>query len=193
MSASSMKLRNAMMYGLPLLAVVFTSFAPAAVQISFCAAAGLSLCTTSLLRQHVFRNMLGLAPRIVPAAVKPAGTEAGPYKGTINVAGRVRSTAPASSSTSTGRNTRFASTSSATATAPAPKRSLNPFNGIVKTVTDYVGDVLPDAKARADSRMKKSLNSKADQYEAKRAKEIEKEKWRWEDAQKAAERGGRRR
>jgi hypothetical protein len=192
MSAASAKLRNAMMYGLPLLAVVFTSFAPAAVQISFCAAAGLSLCTTTILRQPAFRKMLGLAPRILPAAVKPTGTEAGPYKGTINVAGRVRSTASASSVT-TGRSTRFASTSAATATAAPPKTKLNPFNGLVKTVTDYVGDVLPDAKARADARMKKTVNSKSDAYESKRAREIEKEKWRWEDAQKAAERAGRRR
>jgi YidC/Oxa1 family membrane protein insertase len=186
MSAASAKLRNAMMYGLPLLAVVFTSFAPAAVQISFCAAAGLSLCTTTILRQPGFRKMLGLAPRIVPAAVKPAGAETGPYKGTINVAGRVKS-----SSTTSGRNTPFSATSSATATAPKPK--MNPFNGLVKTVTDYVGDVLPDAKARAESRMKKSMNSKSDQYESKRAKQLEKEKWAWEDAQRAAERERRRR
>jgi len=188
MSVATTKLRNAMMYGLPVLAIVFTSFAPAAVQISFTAAAGLSLCTTTLLRQPAFRKMLSLAPRVTPAKVDTAAAAAAaasPYKGTINVAGRAR---PATTTTAR-------STSTTTTTEGAKRRFsiTNPIRNAWKSATDYVGEVMPQAKARAGAAGDKAGKRKSDAYEEKRRKEIEKERWRWEDAQKAArERRGRR-
>jgi len=187
MTAATTKLRNAMMYGLPVLAIVFTSFAPAAVQISFTAAAGLSLCTTTLLRQPAFRKMLSLAPRVTPPTVNAATAAAAarPYKGTINVAGRTRP-APAT----TGQ-----ATSTSTSTEGAKRRFsiTNPIRDAWKSATDYVGEVMPQAKARAGAAGDKAGKRKSDAYEEKRRKEIEKERWRWEDAQKAArERRGRR-
>lgn len=189
MSATSDKLRAAMMYGLPVLAIVFTSFAPAAVQISFAAAAGLSLCSTTLLRQPAFRAWLKLAPRIknVP---KPTTPET-PYKGTINVAGRVRGQTSSPSSTSGGNLRQGSASGASTNTSGATRRfSLtNTLNNVRKSVTDSVGDVMPSAQATADKRIKR----KADAHEEKRRNEIEKARWRWEDAQNATRESRRRR
>lgn len=176
MTASATKLRQLMMYGLPVLSVIFIGYAPAAVQISFAAAAGLSLITTSLLRTPAVRSYLKLAPK-VKRAPKPAGPES-PYKGTINIAGRARTGTyqPPSTAKSTSTST--------SASATGGKRSFSMVGSIANawnSAVDYVGDIMPEAKARADARTKKYGNSKANSYEAKRQAELEKARWRWED------------
>lgn len=56
-------------YGLPTLSFVVVSWAPAAIQLSFCVASFLVLCTSGMMRQPAIRRMLGLvAANKVPAA-----------------------------------------------------------------------------------------------------------------------------
>jgi len=179
-----------MMYGLPILAVGFTSFAPAAVQLSFTVAAGFSIMTNLLLRQPAFRAFFKLAPRVnhTPKPTRPVS----PYKGTITVSGRAKSQGlytPASASV------RSASSTAGTADAGARKRFsiTQPITDAWKSVNEYIGDVMPEAKGKANSNISKAMSKKANDYEKMRKAAIEKDKWQWEDAQKAEMAAKRRR
>lgn len=177
-----------MMYGLPVLAVVFTSFAPAAVQLSFTVAAGFSIMTNLLLRQPAFRSFFKLAPR-VKYTPKPTGPVS-PYKGTITVAGRAKTQGlytPASASV------RSASSSAAAGGAKEKFSITKPITDAFKSFNEYVGEVMPEAKTRQGVNISKAASKKANDYEKMRRDALEKEKWQWEDAQKAEMAARRRR
>lgn len=65
--AMSMKLRSALMWGLPSLSFIFVGFAPAAIQLSFAVAGFLSLGTSVAFKSPVMRKFL----RMEPQPVKP--------------------------------------------------------------------------------------------------------------------------
>ena len=187
-NAASQGLRKLMMYGLPVLAIGFTSLAPAAVQLSFTVAAGFAIVTNLLLRQPAFRSFFKLAPRIKNTP-KPAGPIS-PYKGTITVSGRAKAQGlytPASASV------RSASSTATAADAGAKRKLTQPITDAWKSVNSYVDDMMPQAKGQANSRLSKAASKKADDYEKMRKEAIEKEKWQWEDAQRAETAGRRRR
>lgn len=164
-------MRVIFVYGLPIMAPIFIGLAPAAVQITFCTGAVLSLISTTLLRQPIVRNFLGIPPRVAPVA--PTGPES-PYKGTINVAGRVTSSSSVQSE----------QTKPGVADRLKPSGIKAGVGELWKTATDFVGDVMPQAKKTAGTRREKAAKDKAEQYETKRSREIEKERWKWEDAEK---------
>lgn len=175
------KMRNLLMYVLPALTPIFISFAPAAVQLSFTAAAFTSLCSTTLLRNPAFRKWLKLTPRLPPASAAKA--PATPYKGTMTVAGRARpygTSAP---------------------TQPAPKSTLSQFtpSGIratfqeaKKTVTDSVQNAMPAARKQASNPKERQRAREAAKYEETRSKIIDQMRVEYEKEQEAMARTRRR-
>jgi len=173
------KMRNLLMYALPALTPVFISFAPAAVQLSFTAAAFTSLCSTSLLRNQAFRRMLKLTPRVPPASTSTPSNS--PYKGTMTVAGRVRPYA-----------------TSAAPPPPAPSSPWSKYSPVTilsdakKTITDSAQTFMPSAKRKVNSRQERLTLRKAEEYESKRSKIIDQLRVEYEKEQEALARGRRR-
>ena len=87
MSPEAMKL---MMYGLPLLTVVFTYWLPAALQLSFFISGFLSFGQASLFKMPAFRRYFNMQPlpgvdAPIAASTTPDGKPPSPYKGKMQV------------------------------------------------------------------------------------------------------------
>lgn len=155
------------------MAPIFIGFAPAAVQLSFCTAATLSLCTTTALRQPFIRNIFKLPPIISrAAATSTAGSAASaPYKGTITVSGRAKDQRPMSTSAAPPVSNKSSITSTLDKFRPTNiKRNMGEMR---KTVNDFVGETVPGAQQKVQTKREKAARNKADDYEVKRRAEIE--------------------
>lgn len=165
MSEATKKMRALFMYVLPLLAPLFIGFQPAAIQLSFFFASLLSFATVLLIRTPASRKYLNIAPIVKRAATNIVPTQ---YQGNMTVASRL-ATHPANIKASQARE-------------GATKRGFtsmnfsalrNPISTVRESVSGFVGEVMPSARGDMKSKDAKKQKSRADDYEAKRAREIE--------------------
>ncbi len=83
----SPEVQKAMIWGLPAISLIFTSWLPASVQISFFVAGLCSFVQSTLFRQSWFRSFFNMTPlpARAPAGSNPAAPPS-PYKGTMKIA-----------------------------------------------------------------------------------------------------------
>lgn len=89
----SPEMAKAFMYGLPALTLVFTSWLPAGVQLSFFVSGVLSCIQAFTFRNAKFRRYFNMTPLPI-ATPKPSGGPPSPYKGTIRLASNANTTSP---------------------------------------------------------------------------------------------------
>lgn len=170
-------MRNAFMYILPVLTPIFIGFAPAAVQVSFTAAAVASVITGWGLRNASIRRMLNLSPRVTaPPATRPAA----PYKGSITVAGRARAYR--------------AEAEGARAAAPPRGPLASVRNSIMEgkqAITDAVKSARPAASKANMTKEQRLAATRAEKYEDEQSKMIAMMRAEYEKEQEAKARGRR--
>lgn len=162
LSPEAMKL---MMYGLPLLTVVFTWWLPAALQLSFFVSGLLSFGQASLFKIPGFRayfNMHPLPSGPIASPSTPAGQPRSPYKGNLKVR------APMSTSE---LNKAFQESRKLSLLEKAKKQMLDN----TKEIRTASGTMLDKARDGMAGRQAKAERKAREEYEKKRQKEIREE------------------
>ncbi|KAG9230025.1 60Kd inner membrane protein-domain-containing protein [Amylocarpus encephaloides] len=159
------EMQNALMYGLPAVSLIFTSWLPAALQFSFLSAGAVSAIQSTLFRQPGFRQFMKMTPlatRVANAGSVP-GTGAGTSNGR-NLPRSIRTASPVLSQAQLSSRFEGAST-------PAPG-----FRGAIESTKKIVKNTLTAAKGQREQDTKKRERLRAAEYERKRSKEIEAQK-----------------
>ena len=161
-----------MMYGLPLLTVIFTWWLPAALQLSFFVSGILSFGQASLLKMPAVRSYFNMQPLPEGPAgttgpispLSPATKPPSPYKGNLKVRAPL-STAELNKAFQEGRKQSFF--------AKATKSVMD--NSPLGEIGKAGGSMMDKARERKAANDAKTERKARDEYEKKRQKEIREE------------------
>jgi YidC/Oxa1 family membrane protein insertase len=193
------EMQKAMMWGFPMLTILFTWWLPAALQLSFFVSGVLSAAQATLFRKAWFRHRFGMTP----LPTKPSKTDApvSAYKGTLK---RVASPGPLST---TELGNRFEGPKAGLQKTVGQIRDMQPpaqsklkeilgapisgIKGTIDSIKDAGKGAVDMTKERMAKNKEKSAINERKAYEAKRQEELKKERWERENQQRA-ERAARR-
>jgi YidC/Oxa1 family membrane protein insertase len=160
MSPEAMKL---MMYGLPVLTLLFTWWLPAAVQLSFFVSGVLSFGQASLFKMPAFRSYFNMYP--LPAAAAPTtsdGKPSTPYKGNMKVRAPL---------TQVELNNAFQESRKQSMLGKAKKSMMD----ATKEVRTAGGTMMGKTTESLERRRERSEKESRERYEKKRQEEIKAE------------------
>lgn len=179
---------KAMMWGMPALTLVFTSWLPAAMQLTFFVGGFLSFLQSRLFQQPWFRSYFNITPVPKQKGPKPSAGPPSAYKGTIR---RIAPTGPLSTSE---LGNRFEGPKAGQSKFQPPTKATGMFAGVkdaVGSIKDAGKGVVEMATGKMeDNEAKRALKEKK-AYELKRQAELKAEKEEAEQESRA-ERAARR-
>lgn len=165
-------MRNLVLYGLP---VIFTATMipmPAALQLSFVASTSLGILQSYVLRQPAIRQWLGVAPLVAPGSAEPS---------TKQPNSRLTYQAPTIESS-------IAGSGKESLDVPPVKKGLlasakSEVQGVVKEAKKSLNN-LRGADQGKKGGPSKAFLKRAEDYERRRFRELEEEKWEMEEAKR---------
>lgn len=192
------KMMKAMMWGMPMLTLLFTWWLPAAVQLSFFVSGVLSYFQSALLRQTWFRSWLDMTP-IVPKINTTSVAPISPYQGIMKRA------APAGPLSTTELGSRFEGPKGGLHKTVGHINALQPPSAVktilgapIKGIKEAVGSIkdagkstFESAKGAMDKRSQKSAVADRKAYEKKRQTQLKREE-REKSSELRAQRAARR-
>lgn len=182
----------AVMWGLPLVGLLFTFWLPAAIQLSFLVSGICSFGQATLFRQVWFREYFKMTP--LPQTANGAPKPLSPYQGNLKVAANpILSQAELNS-----RFQRSQVSQSQTAeeirklSAPTGviKKILGQVTGTTSEIQDAIKGVIEKGKDYNENRNLGIDKKEQQRYEKKRQEELRRQRWEIEN-QKRAERAAR--
>jgi len=166
------KLRSLFVVALPILGTAIAIFAPATVQISYVTSTLLVLLTSQILRNATARRKLGLAPIVRPNDVAAAPA---PYQGTITVAARVRAE----------NKPHNVVANLSMLEKLKPKNIRTQYDELVKSTTEFVGGVIPQASKEVQSKKDKKAKEQVSAHEKMRRRQVDAQRATFYESQKA--------
>ena len=165
-----------MMYGLPAITLILTSWLPAALQVSFFVSGLLSFFQASLFKAPWFRSSFNMTPLpVAPVAPMPGQGASTTYKGTMNMRAK-----PIIDAKGVVIPTQPVETQAAEGASRTPLKAKKVLDGAMKDVMrGYEGarktfsDVAARGKKGVSDRVEKGDRAAAEKYETRRQGEIE--------------------
>jgi YidC/Oxa1 family membrane protein insertase len=181
----SPQVMNTMMWGLPGISLIFTSFLPASVQVSFLITGILSYLQSAMFRSPWMRSKLNLTT--LPTKAKPGEAPPSPYKGTLKT-----KASPVLTQSELGKRyegsksgmSKFQGTTIQTTGQVVEKKSVigDAVGKVRGQVKDTIGavmkngsEVMDTARDTMGGSKEKQLKKEAEAYEKKRREEAAEE------------------
>lgn len=169
-----------MQWGLPGISLIFTSFLPSAVQLSFFVSGLASAFQATLFRNPRFRTLFKMIP--LPSNSIPGTKPPAPYKGTMNVRtpSPLHSQAKATNSSTQATAIENSKISSADKTVQSKGllgSTLKDIMGTYQSAKRSVKTVTGKGKESIEQRRIASERKEAAKFEEKRREELKRERW----------------